>query len=102
MNIKGARILISGGSGSWGQELTRQLLPMDPEKMAGSKTRIYDDKSLKTIVKQVITENTNTVLDYKSGKKEAFHFLVGQVMRKTEGRGDPETIRKLLRKLLTV
>jgi len=80
------------------------LKPTDPEKLIRVKkmTRIYDEKALEPIVKQVISNNTNTVLDYKSGKSEAFHFLVGQAMKKTQGRGDPETIRKLLRRLLTI
>jgi aspartyl-tRNA(Asn)/glutamyl-tRNA(Gln) amidotransferase subunit B len=79
------------------------IKPIDPEKLMGKKkmTRIFDKKALESVVKQVIDENTNTVLDYKSGKSEAFHFLVGQAMKKTEGRGDPETIRKLLKKMLS-
>ena len=44
--------------------------------------------------------NTKAVLDYKSGKNESFNFLVGQVMKKTQGRGDPETIRRLMKKLI--
>lgn len=78
------------------------IRPVDPEKLLEEKkmTRIYDESTLETMVKEVISENTSTVLDYKSGKSEAFHFLVGQVMKKTQGRGDPDTIRKLLRNKL--
>ena len=47
-----------------------------------------------------VAENTKAIIDYKAGKKESFNFLVGQVMRKTQGRGDPETIRKVLKRKL--
>ena len=80
------------------------MSPVDPEKLLEEKkmTRIYDEKTLEALIKEVISENTTTLLDYKSGKTEAFHFLVGQAMKKTQGRGDPETIRKLLRRMLSI
>ncbi|MHC1565798.1 MAG: hypothetical protein ACXQS6_05730, partial [Candidatus Syntropharchaeales archaeon] len=34
--------------------------------------------------------------DYRSGKREALNFLVGQVMKKTRGRADPDHANKLL------
>ncbi len=78
------------------------LKPQDPETMmmARGMARIYDEKELEPHVKEAMNENTQAILDYRAGKSEAFHFLVGQVMRKTRGRGDPDTIRKLLSKKL--
>lgn len=76
--------------------------PMDPEEFVKSRrtVRISDENVLEPIVKDALDENAKAIIDYKSGKAGAFEFLVGQVMRKTEGRGDPETIRRLLRKML--
>ncbi len=74
--------------------------PKDPEDLVIGRARIFDDKFLEPIVKDVLNENPQAIIDYKSGKSESFNFLVGRVMRKTEGRGDPETIRKLLRRKL--
>lgn len=71
--------------------------PKDPEELIIGKARIFDEKALEPLVKNVLNENAQAIIDYKYGKSEVFNFLVGQVMRKTEGRGDPETIRKLLR-----
>ncbi len=45
-------------------------------------------------VLEVIKENENAVEDYRTGKKEALHFLVGQVMRKTRGRANPKDVSK--------
>lgn len=73
---------------------------LDMEQHAQTSARIYDEDSLNDAIQEVLGSNTKAVVDYKSGKQEAFNFLVGQVMRRTQGRGDPETIRKLLKKLI--
>lgn len=73
---------------------------VDPEEHARSSARIYDENAIENSIQEVLNNNTKAVLDYKSGKQEAFNFLVGQVMKKTQGRGDPDTIRKLLKKLI--
>ncbi len=72
--------------------------PMDPKKLAAKRARIYDESVLEPVIQKVIDQNPKTLIDYKSGKQEAFNFLVGQVMKQTEGRGDAETIRKILHK----
>ncbi len=82
--------------------LLREMVvkPIDPETQSKSVSRIYDEETIEGTIKEVLDSNTKAVLDYKSGKQESFNFLVGQVMKKTQGRGDPETIRKLLRTLI--
>lgn len=65
-----------------------------------STKRIDDEKALEEIVREVIDSNTKAVLDYKSGKTESFNYLVGQVMRKTQGRADSTTIRKIMSRLI--
>jgi len=76
------------------------LNPEDPEEMLKKKTMtmIVDEKTLDPIITKVISNNYRALVDYRTGKKEAFDFLVGQVMRETKGRGDPAVIRKLLGK----
>ena len=67
--------------------------------VASSRTeRIEDESQLEFVVKEVLDENPKAIIDYKSGKQEAFHFLVGQAVRKTKGRADTEVVRKLLRR----
>jgi aspartyl-tRNA(Asn)/glutamyl-tRNA(Gln) amidotransferase subunit B len=58
--------------------------------------RIYSEEILGPLVKEVLEHHTKAILDYKSGKIEALNFMVGAVMKKTKGRGDSETIRRLL------
>ena len=76
------------------------IKPIDPEAHSQSSARIYDESTLEGAISQVLSTNTKAVLDYKSGKQESFNFLVGQVMKATQGRGDPDTIRKMLKKLI--
>jgi len=48
----------------------------------------------------VIQENPNSVADYKKGKKKAIGFLVGQAMKATKGKANPQLINELLIKKL--
>ena len=74
------------------------LKPDDPERYVEKKKRIHDSESIEKAIKEALNENAKAVLDYKTGKQEAFNFLVGQIMRKMQGRGDPVMIRELLKK----
>ncbi|UZE91727.1 MAG: Asp-tRNA(Asn)/Glu-tRNA(Gln) amidotransferase subunit GatB [Methanosarcinales archaeon] len=51
-------------------------------------------------VEEAIKENPTAVQDYHAGRNEALHFLVGQVMKKTSGKADPDAVNKLLREKL--
>lgn len=59
-----------------------------------------DKDELEKIVAEVISENPGPVSDYLSGKEKAAGFLVGQVMRKTKGRANPQLANELVRKQL--
>jgi len=76
--------------------------PQMPEKLIRKKgvERLKDENVIEKAVKKVLDKNLQAILDYKSGKKSAFHFLVGKVMAETKGRADPEVIRKLIKKKL--
>ncbi|MDD1719563.1 MAG: Asp-tRNA(Asn)/Glu-tRNA(Gln) amidotransferase subunit GatB [Methanoregulaceae archaeon] len=62
----------------------------------GEKEIPDDQNPLITAIRDVIAEQPKAVEDYRSGKKEAFNFLVGQVMRKTRGRVDPAELQRAL------
>ncbi len=59
-----------------------------------------DENKIEKAVKKAIADNPQAVEDYQSGKKTAVGFLIGQVMKLTSGRADPNTTRKLLTKTL--
>ena len=59
-------------------------------------TQISDEGELKKTIIEVIASNQQSVDSYKSGKTSAIGFLVGQVMKKTGGRANPQLVNKLL------
>jgi aspartyl-tRNA(Asn)/glutamyl-tRNA(Gln) amidotransferase subunit B len=56
--------------------------------------------SLEKIVDTVITQHADAVAQYRSGKQGSMGFLVGQVMKATQGRANPQTVNELLRNRL--
>ncbi len=59
--------------------------------------QISDRVQLENIVQEVLTENPSALADYKKGKKTSLTFLVGQIMRKTKGKANPQLINELLK-----
>ena len=62
--------------------------------------QISNEKQLGQIVDELIAENQTQVQQYKEGKTKVFGFFVGQMMKKTSGKGNPALINSLLRKKL--
>lgn len=60
--------------------------------------QISDENKLETIVLQVISENQKSIDDYKSGKTNAFGFLLGQCMKISKGKGNPSLFKEILSK----
>jgi len=59
-------------------------------------SQIYDIKEIEDTVFKVVEENKKSVNDYLSGKQNAIMFLVGQVMKQTNGKLNPKVARDLL------
>ena len=62
--------------------------------------QISDSGEIEKIVNQVIEENPKSVDQYRAGKTGTLGFFVGQVMKLTGGRANPQTVNDLLRKKL--
>jgi aspartyl-tRNA(Asn)/glutamyl-tRNA(Gln) amidotransferase subunit B len=58
--------------------------------------QISDESELLNLVQQVIKENPKSVEDFLSGKEKAIGFLVGQIMKLTKGKANPQVINKLI------
>ncbi len=48
-------------------------------------------------IEQVMTEQAEVVGRIRAGQEGSFKFLVGQVMRATKGRANPEAVNRILR-----
>ena len=58
------------------------------------------DNELEKIIDIIISKNPEPVANYKKGKINAIMFLVGQIMKDTRGKSNPEDIKKILEKKL--
>lgn len=63
--------------------------------------QISDSKSLLLLIEEVIQENPRSVNDFKAGKDNAVMFLVGQVMKKSQGKANPKTVQELIKRRLS-
>jgi aspartyl-tRNA(Asn)/glutamyl-tRNA(Gln) amidotransferase subunit B len=63
-------------------------------------SQISDTGELEKIVAEVIKSYVQPVTDYKAGKEEALKFLVGQVMKASKGRANPQIVNEVLKKKL--
>lgn len=61
---------------------------------------VSDEGVLVGIVARVLENNLQSVADYKNGKEKAFGFLVGQAMKETRGKADPQLVNRLLKEEL--
>ena len=74
----------------------------DPKKIVEEKglKQQSDPKELEKIIDKVISDNPKNVEAYKSGKDKLFGFFVGQVMKQSNGKANPQLVNEILKKKL--
>ncbi|MEK7581161.1 MAG: Asp-tRNA(Asn)/Glu-tRNA(Gln) amidotransferase subunit GatB [Patescibacteria group bacterium] len=93
-----ATFFVNQGSKSQSAE---ELLELFKSVTQQKSTQIQDEGELTKIAKEVIGENEKVIADYKSGKLNAVQILIGQLMKKTQGKADPIKAKNILVKLLS-
>ncbi len=94
-------ILLDKGtiSSSIGKKVLEELFenPRDPEEIIQEKgwIQISDEGQIRQIVQKILEKNPQSVADYKSGKDRALGFLVGQAMKETKGKANPQLLNKM-------
>ena len=63
-------------------------------------TQVSDEGLLEQFVDQAIATNPDSASDYRDGKTKALQFLMGQVMRLSKGKANPQSVQELLRSKL--
>jgi aspartyl-tRNA(Asn)/glutamyl-tRNA(Gln) amidotransferase subunit B len=63
--------------------------------------QISDTGALEAIIDEVMAANQKSVDEYRSGKEKAFNALIGQAMKATKGRANPQQVNELLKKKLS-
>ena len=74
----------------------------EPNKIIESKglQQKSDPKELEKIIEKILTENNDKVEQYKSGKDKLFGFFVGQVMKISGGKANPQLVNQILKNKL--
>jgi len=84
----------------WNGEATGDQAPDAIIEQRGLK-QISDSGALEGIVDEVLAANALQVADYRSGKEKAFNSLVGQVMKATRGKANPQQVNAILKSRLS-
>lgn len=76
----------------------------DPDHLLEERgvSQVSDDESLNKEIETVIDEHATVVADVQAGKTAALQFLVGQIMKRTKGRANPQRVGELLRERLGI
>ncbi len=77
--------------------------PKDPEEIIQEKgwIQISDEGAILEVVKKVIEANPQSVSDFKGGKEKALGFLVGQAMKETKGKANPQMLNQMFKEELS-
>jgi aspartyl-tRNA(Asn)/glutamyl-tRNA(Gln) amidotransferase subunit B len=88
------------------KELFNELLSgaKDVRALAESKNmlQVSDEGAIATIVDEVLADPASaaSIADYKAGKEKAIGYLVGQIMKKSQGKANPALAQKLIKESL--
>jgi aspartyl-tRNA(Asn)/glutamyl-tRNA(Gln) amidotransferase subunit B len=61
---------------------------------------VNDEGALRSTIEEIVANNPQSVADFKSGKKKAMGFLVGQTMKAMKGKANPQMVNKILAEIL--
>jgi aspartyl-tRNA(Asn)/glutamyl-tRNA(Gln) amidotransferase subunit B len=101
-----ARILSGSLSGKLAKEVFAAMWlgeeGGDPDSIVKKRglIQISDSTALEEICDQVIAANAQQVADYKAGKDKAFNSLVGQAMKLSKGKANPQQVSDILKRKL--
>ena len=71
--------------------------PREPQKIIEEKgwIQISDEGAIKEVVLKILEANPQSIADFKAGKDRALGFLVGQAMKETKGKANPQMLNKM-------
>ncbi len=71
----------------------------NPKKIVKAKglVQLADSSALEPIIEEIIAAHPDSVAEYRNGKEKLFGFFVGQVMKKTGGKANPQMVNDLLK-----
>ena len=92
-------------SGAGGKKVLDLLMEEDIEVDAAIEKlglkQVSDEGAIEKIVDEVLSANEDKVAEYKAGKEKLFGFFVGQVMKASKGKANPQVVNKILKDKLS-
>jgi aspartyl-tRNA(Asn)/glutamyl-tRNA(Gln) amidotransferase subunit B len=107
IHLKGLIELVDSGviSGKMAKQTFEEMYHSDdpgPALLrAKSSSQITGDAELERIAEQVVADNAKSVADFKAGKEQALKFLIGQGMKISKGRANPQRLDALIREKIS-
>jgi len=98
--------LIDAGtiSGKMAKDIVEEMYQSgkNPREVIAEKgmVQITDEAALAKTISSIIDANPQQLADYRAGKEKLFGFFVGQVMKATQGKANPQIVNDLLKKML--
>lgn len=62
--------------------------------------QISDEGELVSLIEKILDENEQSIIDFKNGKDRALGFLVGQIMKASKGKANPQLVNKMLTEMI--
>ena len=98
-----AKLVILIDKGTISSSIAKKVLvemfehPRDPEDIIDEKgwVQISDENAIKEVVLKILENNPQSIADYKAGKQKTLGFLVGQAMKETRGKANPQMLNKM-------
>jgi len=91
-------------SGKIAKEVFPEMLKTnkDPEEIVKEKNliQITDTTEIEKVIEKILSQNQKQVEEYLSGKDKVWAFFVGQIMRETKGKANPQIVNELLKSKL--
>jgi aspartyl-tRNA(Asn)/glutamyl-tRNA(Gln) amidotransferase subunit B len=91
-------------SGKMAKDIVEEMYKTgkQPKKIIEEKglVQITDEGELIKTIASIMEANPNQLKDYRGGKEKLFGFFVGQVMKATQGKANPQLVNELLKKML--
>lgn len=97
------KLVVLIDKGTISSKIAKQVLeelfsnPKDPEDIIKEKgwLQISDEGAIKEVVLKILEANPQSIVDYKAGRDRALGFLVGQAMKETRGKANPQMLNKM-------
>ncbi len=100
VNATGHQEIITPGTGQLEFASEAAKLEVDQVIESMGLKQISDAGAIEKFVDEVLAANAKQVEDYRSGKEKAFNSLVGQVMKRSQGKANPAQVNEILRRKL--